>query len=101
MVTAIERRQELISLLIFEFHYLVIHWYAPRLLITAAYFFNGFMCTGYARVARMRCLLDMEAQKRASLVKVTCRMNLVILQSTVMLQPKLLTTLVYYFIGFI
>ena len=60
-ITAAQASFELITYLGFEFNYLVVHCCATRLLITAAYFFNSFICTGDARAAGMRGLLGMEA----------------------------------------
>jgi hypothetical protein len=69
--------------------------------IIVAYCFNGFICTGCARVARSITSLVSGGDLRAARVITTCSMKLIILQSTAMLRIQLLTTLIHFFIGFI
>lgn len=52
------------------------------------------------RAACTACLLDMETREHASLVKTTCNLNLIILQSTAMLRVQIthdIDTLLYFF----
>jgi hypothetical protein len=65
-----------------------------------AYFFNSIICTGSARAAWPVGSSLASDKGLAALVKRTCPMNLITLQSTVMLRIELLTTVTHICICF-